>query len=188
MSPLELLNPQAVVFYTLSALIVASAAGVALAPNILYSAFSLLGTLGGVAGLYLLLGADFVGVAQLLIYVGGILVLILFAVLLTNRIGEVKISNVSTGLMVGAPAAAALCALLLRVILGTKWPALDPHDVSAAPATARLGDAFLKEYLLPFELVSLLLLMALIGSMVLARRAAKEPVRNLPADVHDRLA
>src|SRR5437016_11145298 len=105
MDLLSLITPGTVIFYTLSAVILVSAAGVALAPNILYSAFSLLGTLGGVAGLYLLLGADFVGIAQLLIYVGGILVLILFAVLLTNKIGELKLSNLSSGVMVAAPAA-----------------------------------------------------------------------------------
>src|SRR5260221_12086419 len=93
------LQPGTIFFYLLAGVVVVSGAGLAVAPNILYSAFSLLGTLAGVAGLYLYLGADFVGIAQLLIYVGGILVLILFAVLLTNRIGEMNITNLSTGLM-----------------------------------------------------------------------------------------
>ena len=130
-------------FYLLATVIVVSAMGVALAPNILYSAFALLGTLGGVAGLYLYLGADFVGIAQFLIYVGGILVLILFAVLLTNKIGEVNITNLSQGLMVGAPSAIALIAILVKMALGTEWPTV---ETAAAPTTARLGDAFLKEY------------------------------------------
>ena len=95
MEILQDINPSALVFYGLATLIVASAAGVALSRNILYAGFSLLGTLGGVAGLYLYLGADFLGIAQLIIYVGGILVLILFAVLLTNRIGDMKITNAS---------------------------------------------------------------------------------------------
>src|SRR2546427_3007797 len=112
MNLIELITPGTVVFYTLAAIIVVSALGVALAPNILYSAFSLLGTLGGIAGMYLLLGADFVGIAQLLIYVGGILVLILFAVLLTNKIGEVKLSNLSAGILVAAPASLGLIAIL----------------------------------------------------------------------------
>src|SRR5207248_8872160 len=148
-------TPGTLFFYMLATLVVLSALGVALAPNILYSAFALLGTLGGVAGLYLLLGADFVGIAQLLIYVGGILVLILFAVLLTNKIGEVKLSNLSSGVMVAAPACVALLAILLKTAAGTAWPAFAPGDVAAAPTTARLGDAFLKEYLLPFEFASL---------------------------------
>src|SRR5947199_10758786 len=97
--------PGAIFFYILAGMVVTSAAGVALAPNILYSAFALLGTLAGVAGLYFYLSADFLGIAQLLIYIGGLLVLILFAVLLTNRIGKVNIAKLCTGLMVGAPPA-----------------------------------------------------------------------------------
>src|SRR5712692_4094091 len=115
MDLLAQLQPGAIFFYLLSAVIVISAAGVALAPNILYSAFALLGTLGGVAGLYLFLGADFVGIAQLLIYVGGILVLILFAVLLTNRIGDVNATNLSAGLMITVPSAVAVIAVLVKV-------------------------------------------------------------------------
>src|SRR4029078_793058 len=93
-----------------------------LAPNILYSAFALLGTLGGVAGLYLYMGADFLGIAQLLIYIGGILVLILFAVLLPNRIGEMNITNLSAGLFIGAPAAIAVIGLVVKMCLQTPWP------------------------------------------------------------------
>jgi NADH-quinone oxidoreductase subunit J len=183
MDLISLITPGTVVFYSLAAIILLSAAGVALAPNILYSAFALLGTLGGVAGLYLLLGADFVGIAQLLIYVGGILVLILFAVLLTNRIGDLRLSNLSAGIMVAAPAAVAIMAMLAKSSIDTPWPLT---ETATAPTTARLGDAFLKEYLLPFELASLILLMALVGAMVIARRAAKEaaPISGGP---HDRL-
>jgi NADH-quinone oxidoreductase subunit J len=170
-SLLAQLPPGALFFYLLATVVALSAAGVAFAPNILYSAFSLLGTLAGVAGLYLYMGADFLGIAQLLIYVGGILVLILFAVLLTNRIGEMNITNLSAGVLIGAPAGLALIALLAKMALGTPWPVT---ETVAAPTTPRLGDAFLKEYLMPFEIASLVLLMALVGAMVIARRAAKE--------------
>jgi NADH-quinone oxidoreductase subunit J len=163
--------PGAIFFYLLATVTALSALGVALAPNILYSAFALLGTLGGVAGLYFYMSADFLGIAQLLIYVGGILVLILFAVLLTNRIGEMNITNLSAGLIVGAPAAIAVIGLLAKMALQTPFPLTEEV---AAPTTARLGDAFLKEYLMPFEIASLVLLMALVGAMVIARRAAKE--------------
>lgn len=171
LSLLAQLPPGALFFYALAGVVVLSAAGVALAPNILYSAFALLGTLGGVAGLYLYLGADFVGIAQLLIYVGGILVLILFAVLLTNRIGEMNITNLSAGLIVGAPAAVGVIGLLVKTALQTEWP---ETETATAPTIQRIGDAFLKEYLMPFEVASLVLLMSLIGAMVIARRAAKE--------------
>src|SRR5207249_4537079 len=73
------------VFYLLAAITVGSALGVALSHSIVYSAFALMGTLLGVAAMFVLLGADFLGVVQLLVYVGGILVLTLFAVMLTRR-------------------------------------------------------------------------------------------------------
>ena len=180
MELLSHLTASALVFYLLAAVVVLSAAGVAFSRNILYSAFALLGTLGGVAGLYLFLGADFVGIAQILIYIGGILVLLLFAVLLTNRIGAVNISNVSAGAGVGAIVAAVLFAVLLAIAIETPWPLT---EAVAAPTTARLGDAFLREYLVLFELASVILLMVLVGAMVIARRA----VREVPSSYEDRL-
>ena len=165
------MTPSVFFFYLLAAVVCVSAAGVALLRNILYSAFALLGTLAGVAALYLYVGADFLGVAQLIIYIGGVLVLILFSVLLTNRIGEVRITNASTGLIVGVPPIIAIIALCVRVAVRTPWPTT---EAVPAPLTARLGDAFLRELLLPFELASLVLLMALVGAMVIARRAAKD--------------
>jgi NADH-quinone oxidoreductase subunit J len=165
------LNVSGLLFGGLATLVIASALGVALSRNILYSGFALMGTLVGVAGLFLFIGADFLGIAQMLIYVGGILVLILFAILLTNKIGELKLTNLSVHVAAGAGAALVLLALLVKILFDTKWPQIEP---AAAPTTARLGDAFLREYLLPFELASLILLMALVGGMVLARRAAKD--------------
>src|SRR4249920_40268 len=85
------------VFYLIALLTIASAGMVAFSRNIIYSAFSLLGTFMGVAGLYIFLGADFVAAVQVLIYVGGILVLILFAVMLTHRITDVTITNRASG-------------------------------------------------------------------------------------------
>jgi NADH-quinone oxidoreductase subunit J len=180
MEILSLVSPGTAVFYLLAGLVLVSAGGVAFSRNILHSAFALIGTLGGVAGMYLYLGADFVGVVQILIYVGGILVLLLFAVLLTNRIGDVKITNGSVGILAGAGAAAVVLAPLLKVAIGGPWK---QTETTAAPTTRRLGDAFLTEYLLVFELASVILLMALVGSMVLARRAVREKM-----DYDDRLA
>ncbi|HEY3354625.1 MAG TPA: NADH-quinone oxidoreductase subunit J [Polyangia bacterium] len=175
--------PSAIIFYSIAAVVIISALAVTFSKNILHSAFALLGTLGGVAGLYLFLGADFVGIAQIIIYVGGILVLILFAVLLTNRIQDVKISNVALprmGAMV--PVLFGLTGLLF-LVLHTPWPLTQP---AAAPTTARIGDAFLREYLLPFELASVLLLLALIGAVVIARRAVRDEAQD-PDPHHERL-
>jgi len=158
------------VFYGLSALVLGGAAGVAFSRDILRAAFLLLASLAGIAGLYLYVGADFVGVIQILIYVGGVLVLLLFSVLLTNRIGDVPVTNQSLGRVAAVPVAALVGLLLVTVAASTRWPRTEPV---AVPTTARLGEAFLREYLLPFELASLVLLMALVGAMVIARRALR---------------
>jgi NAD(P)H-quinone oxidoreductase subunit 6 len=179
MDLLSQLNVGGLLFGGLATLVIVSALGVALSRNILYSGFALMGTLIGVAGLYLFIGADFLGIAQMLIYVGGILVLILFAVLLTNKIGELRLTNQSVHIAAGAVGALALLGLLVKLLFATKWPQIEP---AVAPTTARIGDAFLREYLLPFELASLLLLMALIGAMVVARRAVKDSPKT-PEDI-----
>jgi NADH-quinone oxidoreductase subunit J len=165
------MSAAAVVFYALAAAVVISALGVALARSILSSALSLLGTLGGVAGLYLWIGADFLGIAQILIYVGGVLVLVLFAILMTHRIGDSRLTNLSAGATVAAPSTIALGALLMKAAAKTPWR---ETEAAAAPTTARLGDALLDEWLLPFEVASLVLLLALVGAMVIARRAARQ--------------
>jgi NADH-quinone oxidoreductase subunit J len=161
-----------VVFYLIAAITVGSAAMVAFSRNIIYSAFSLLGTFAGVAGIYVLLGADFVAAVQVLIYVGGILVLILFAVMLTHRITDVQITNRSVGRIPGLAAVAILVALLVQTIQETPWA--KAKEIAYAPTTATIGDLFLENYLLPFELASLVLLAALIGAVVLARKEIKE--------------
>ena len=159
-----------VAFYLLAAFTVASALGVALSHNIVYSAFALMGTLLGVAGVFVLLGADFVGVVQLLVYVGGILVLILFAVMLTHRIADVRVSNRSVGRGAGARAGRRgagrrWCGSALRATwVDTESPARRrrPRTASATPSSPTSS--------LPFELASLVLLVALIGAVVVSRK------------------
>jgi len=160
------------IFYLVAAVTVGSAAVVAFSRNIIYSAFALLGTFAGVAGIYVFLGADFVAGVQVLIYVGGILVLILFAVMLTHRITEVEITNRSVGRIPALVMVALFIALLAQTIQETSW--VKAKESSYAPTTGAIGDLFLQSYLLPFELASLVLLAALIGAVVLARKEIKE--------------
>jgi len=156
------------IFCLIAGLTVVSAAGVAFSSNIVYSAFSLMGTFMGVAGLYVLLAADFVAVVQVLIYVGGILVLTLFAVMLTHRIADVRISNRSVG---GIPAfliIAVVGGVMAKAVLGANWKTAAAG--TPAPTTYGIGNSFLGEYILPFELASVVLLAALIGAVVLSRK------------------
>ena len=155
-------------FYLIAAVTVVSAAGVAFSPNIVYSAFSLMGTFMGVAGLYVFLAADFVAVIQVLIYVGGILVLTLFAVMLTHRIADVRISNRAVGRLPSLAIIAFVGVVMASAALGANWKMAAPG--TPQPTTYAIGNGFLNEYLLPFELVSVVLLAALIGAVVLSRK------------------
>ena len=160
------------VFYLIAGVTVLSAAGVAFSNNIVYSAFALMGTLMGAAGLFVLLAADFVAVVQVLIYVGGILVLTLFAVMLTHRIGDMRISNRSLGRLPALVVIAIIGALMVRAITVTAWHLKPPGD--PLPTTYGIGNSFLTQFVLPFELASIVLLAALIGAVVLSRKELKE--------------
>jgi NADH-quinone oxidoreductase subunit J len=160
------------VFYLIAFITVASAGMVAFSRNIIYSAFSLLGTFMGVAGLYVFLGADFVAGVQVLIYVGGILVLILFAVMLTHRITDVAITNRTVGRIPALVVIGVFVYLLVQAVKETPWVRV--KEVVYAPTTAKIGDLFLDKYLLPFELASIVLLAAMIGAVVLSRKEIKE--------------
>jgi NAD(P)H-quinone oxidoreductase subunit 6 len=161
---------QVVSLIVLTAMMTAAAMGVVLLPNIVYSAFLLGAVFISISGMYVLLNADFVAAAQVLIYVGAVNVLILFAIMLVNKrqpYKEVKSSLLRNG--VTAVVCLALFTLLTVMITSTGWQ-LTPV-VAVVPSTlVAMGKHFFTDYLLPFELASVLLLVALIGAIILARR------------------
>jgi NADH-quinone oxidoreductase subunit J len=191
-------------FYIAAALTGLSAIMVVVTQNIVRAAAWLLFTLAGTAGVYFLLAADFIGAAQLIVYVGGTLVLVVFGVMLTAQGPFVNlrtsIGEWAFSLIVGC----GLYAVLAVSVLTTTWPSLGKEpEVNAAtsPTTAQLGQALLgvKEatpelnmtgmgsqererrrvgYLLPFEIVSVHLLVVLIGAAYLARAKRR---RGAPA-------
>ena len=161
------MSGEAMVFWVLAALTVGSAAVVVLSRTLIYSAFALLVTFFGVAGLYVLLGADFLAATQLLVYVGGILVLLLFGVMLTHRIYDLDLRSETTQLVPGAIVAAGLFVALATLAVRTAWPGAARVP---APTTAPIGRLFLGEFLLPFEAASVLLLVALMGAAMIVRR------------------
>ncbi len=166
----------ALVFYLIAGVTVASAAGVAFSRNILYSAFALMGLFMGAAGLFVMLAADFVAVVQVLVYVGGILVLTLFAVMLTHRISDVRVSNRSVGSLPALFIVAAIGAVMAKAVFATSWHAISPRV--AQPTTYGIGNALLTGYLLPFEVASVVLLAALIGAVMLSRKELKPDERG----------
>lgn len=158
-----------IIFYFFAVVTVGSAAVVVFSRNIIYSAFSLMFTFFGVAGIYVLLSADFLAVTQLLVYVGGILVLLLFGVMLTNKVIDVDMKTGTLQIVPASILTGVAGALLCGVLFVTEWHVVrNPAEI---PSTANaLGEMMLTSYLLPFEIASVVLLVALIGAAMIARR------------------
>ena len=163
-------STELICFLILSAVIVSGSLAVVLLENIVYSAFLLGGVFMAVAGLYLLLNASFVAAAQVLVYVGAVNVLILFAIMLVNKKEKLNpIKGLKTRKLISGGVCGGLLILLLRVSFTTEWNIPGPSSIGDE-ATERIGEHLFTVYLLPFELASILLLMAMIGAIVLARR------------------
>jgi NADH-quinone oxidoreductase subunit J len=158
------------IFILIAGLTVGSALVVAFSKKLIYGAFSLLLSLGGVAGLYVMLGADFVAGIQLLLYVGGILILILFAVMLTGSVTDTDDSSPSRFSWLSA-------AMVLAFLAGTLWiiwnVPFSSGELVYRPTTAMLGNLLLSDYVLPFEVISILLLTGLIGAIAIIRITVK---------------
>jgi NADH-quinone oxidoreductase subunit J len=158
-------------FYLFAAIVLGSACIVAFSKNIMYSAFSLLFTFFGVAGLYVLLYADFIAVSQIMIYVGGILILIIFGVMLTNKITGVDIkTGVTNKIQMGFAIVSVLviAVSLITLFTNTRWASIPAKG--AETTTKIIGIELMTEYLLPFISISVLLLVALVGAALIARR------------------
>ncbi len=163
-------STELICFLILSSIIVSGSLAVVLLENIVYSAFLLGGVFMAVGGLYLLLNASFVAAAQILVYVGAVNVLILFAIMLVNNKEKLDpIKGLKTRRFISGAVCSGLLILLLRVSITTKWNIPGPISIGEE-ATERIGEHLFTDYLLPFELASILLLMAMIGAIVLARR------------------
>ncbi len=162
---------QIISFAILAALVIIAALGVVLLENIVYSAFLLGGVFISISGIYILLNADFVAAAQILIYVGAVNVLILFAIMLVNK--RQDYSNLPRRwIRRGATAlvCAGIFALLATMVLITPWSIESNAPGLIENTVVEIGKHFFSDFLLPFELASVLLLMAMVGAIVLARR------------------
>ena len=159
-----------IVFWSIAGFTIVSAALVVFNNQLLYSAISLLFALFGVAGLYIFLWADFIAGIQLLVYIGGINVLIIFGIMLTNKISSVRLSQTNVQQGVGGVVALWLFILISIVISKTSW--VNIESTEPANTVTDIGILLLTKYLLPFEAISLLLLGALIGAAMLSREAS----------------
>lgn len=157
-----------VIFYLLSFVIIVSAIYVVTLRNIFHSALFLILTLFGVAGIYILLHAEFLAAVQVLIYVGAISVLIIFAIMLTSQLANKEIKQSNEQVTVTIFVCAGFLMASLGSVANTVWKLTEnplPED-----NTLTIGKLLMNEFVLPFEVVSVVLLAALIGAVVLARK------------------
>jgi NADH:ubiquinone oxidoreductase subunit 6 (subunit J) len=137
--------------------------------NIIHSAFSLLVTFFGVSGLFIYLHADFLAATQILIYIGGVMILILFSIMLSEKVYNLPLLHWSK-LLPAVLILGVLPFILSRVILETHWKVRAEGLDITGPTTGVLGELLLSEYLLPFEVISVMLLAGLVGAVVLIRK------------------
>ena len=162
------------VFYVFALLTIGSAVIVVTVRNIVHAAFSLMVTLFSIAGLYVFLQADFLAATQVIVYVGGILVLILFGVMMTSGRLDMKLKMERGQLFWGGLVSILLFSLLFGVMRSTPWNVQE--DLGAVEGTtSQIGKAILqKEFLIPFEVASVILLIALIGAVLISRKEVRE--------------
>jgi NADH-quinone oxidoreductase subunit J len=152
----------------LAAFTIWAGAVVVLGKNIVRAAVALIFSFCGMAGLFLLLDAEFLAAVQVLIYVGGITILLLFAIMLTTRISATTTRVINDQVALSALVALGILAGLLYASLRGIGPLTGPPQLPET--TPFLGRALLTTYVLPFEVVSVLLLAAMVGAIVLARK------------------
>lgn len=163
------MNYYEIIFYVFAVLTVVSAGVVVFSRNIVYSAFSLLFTFSGVAGIYVLLNADFIAITQLLVYVGGIMILVIFGVMLTSDVTNVEVTTQTLKALPATIIVAIVSALLVSTMVSTKWITKEPSAVETT-TVGQIGEMLLTKYLLPFEIASIVLLVAMMGAAFLARK------------------
>lgn len=162
----------ALLFWLLAAITIAAALAVVLLKNIVHSALYLVLTFAGVAGLYILLQAEFLAAVQLLVYAGAVAILIVFAVMLTRR-GDIKASNLfNINYLAAGVVSLALFIVILLATGRVTWTGTP--GVAPASNVGAIAGAFLGRFAIPFEVAAVLLLVAMVGAILLARGGKPE--------------
>jgi NADH-quinone oxidoreductase subunit J len=160
------------IFYVIAALAVAGGLGVVLVRSTVYAALFLILSLLAVAGIYILLASEFLALVQVLIYGGAVTVIFLFALMLT-RVGDLPETMVGTQWPVAALATSLLAGLLIATVSTSDWPGDAEGLITRVPFES-VGDALFRQWAVPFEIASLVLLVALVGAVVIARQEEGE--------------
>lgn len=158
--------------YILMALCVFAAFGAVSCPNLFHAALCLVGVLIGIAGIYLTLQAEFLAIVQILLYVGAVMTIVIFAIMMTNRFGS---KNTASHNKLGIPALFASTALFLvlaKLLARSDWPVR--AEAFERVSVETLGKAFVGPYVFPFEVISIILISAMIGALIVAKRDKEE--------------
>jgi NADH:ubiquinone oxidoreductase subunit 6 (subunit J) len=161
---------QTSLFYLSAALILFCAYRTVVSPYIFRSALYLAGALSMTAVQYLLLEAEFVAIVQILVYVGAVVILIVFAVMLTAQIGEKGVKQSNAFVLPGLLLSGGLAWGLIKLFKGHAWPQGAEAVKSGHSNIFDIGKSLLNSYLLPFEIIGLLLFVALVGAVLIARK------------------
>lgn len=168
------MNVPLIVFFALALIAVLGALSLILQKHPIHSALSLIVVMVALAGLYLLMGAEFVAAVQIIVYGGAIMVLFVFVIMLLNAGVEERTSFSSLARFAGLPLAIALMGCLFAAIYGSHERVQVAAQAGAVAPTKALSAQLFQEFVYPFELTSFLILIAIIGAMVLAQRERKE--------------
>ena len=156
-----------VAFWILSVLLVGSALAVVLSKNLFHAVLWLALALTGTAGIFLLLNAEFLAAVQLLLYAGGIITVVVFAIVVTERLVGERLSQTNRGVFSGALLAGGLLALIVNTLMQRELPSTPLPQLS--DLTRLVGEQVLTTFVLPFELLALLMLAAMLGAIYFAR-------------------
>ncbi|NUM80234.1 NADH-quinone oxidoreductase subunit J [bacterium] len=165
----------ALMFYLFAALAIAASLAVILHRNIFKSATFLAGMLFCLAALFVLLDAEFIAVVQVLIYIGAITILIVFAIMLTTKINDEHKEQFNSQKFLAPILALGLLGLILTIVVKIQWTTA---EISPVPSDilGLIGTALLSDFIFPFDVVSILLLVALIGATYIAKQEDRKPL------------
>ncbi len=165
-------------FYVFAALALVSALVIIFTKNVLYAAFALVLTLLCIAAVYVYAMAPFIAVIQIIVYIGGVLVLMIFGMMLTNRLSNKSLLTEHHYIPQGLVLTTALFVLIYKALSGVNFSGLSWMKEGFAPAEdniQQIGVYLMSDYILPFEVAAVLLLSALIGALVLSQRKERYP-------------
>ena len=158
---------ETIAFWSLAVVLVGSALAVVLSKNLFHSVLWLALALTGTAGVFLLLEAEFLAAVQLLLYAGGIVTIVVFAIVVTERLVGERITQTNRRITAGAVTSLALIALVVNAILRQPLPAT--REPLMTDLTRTIGESVLTRFVLPFELLGVLMLAAMLGAVYFAR-------------------